>query len=67
MKELEWSQHFKSSFAGAQRAANSVVGDRLWPKFELIQAFMVVLINCKNEEDPLKNEGAIVVKTFLQL
>ena len=24
------------------------------PKFELIQAFMVVLVTCKNEEDPIK-------------
>ena len=28
------------------------------PKFELIQAFMYVPITCKNEEDPIKNEGA---------
>ena len=27
------------------------------PKFELIQAFMVVLVTCKNE-DPIKNEGS---------
>ena len=26
------------------------------PKFELIQAFMYVLVTCKNEEDPIKNE-----------
>ena len=26
------------------------------PKFELIQAFIVVLVTCKNEEDPIKNE-----------
>ena len=30
------------------------------PKFELIQAFMHVLVTCKNEEDPIKNEGARV-------
>ena len=30
------------------------------PKFELIQAFMHVLDTCKNEEDPIKNEGARV-------
>ena len=28
------------------------------PKFELIQAFMHVLVTCKNEEDQIKNEGA---------
>ena len=25
---------------------------------------MVVLVTCKNEEDPIKNEGAIVVTTL---
>ena len=38
-----------------------------FPKFELIQAFMYVLITCKNEKDPIKNEGARVVTTFLPL
>ena len=28
--------------------------------FELVQDFMVVLVTCKNEEDPIKNEGARV-------
>ena len=37
------------------------------PKFELIQAFMVVLVTCKNEEDPLKNEGARVLTRFSPL
>ena len=26
---------------------------------------MIVLVTCKNEEDPIKNEGAIVVTTML--
>ena len=38
------------------RAANSEVSDGILPKFELIQAFIVVLLTCKNEEDPIKNE-----------
>ena len=37
------------------------------PKFELIQALMHVLVNCKNEEDPVKNEGARVFTRFLPL
>ena len=37
------------------------------PKFELIQAFMHVLDTCKNEEDPIKNEGARVLTRFLPL
>ena len=32
----------------------------MWLKFELIQAFMYVLVTCKNEEDPIINEGARV-------
>ena len=36
-------------------------------KFELIQAFIVVLVSCKNEEDPIKNEGARVLTRFSTL
>ena len=32
-------------------------------EIQLIQAVMVVLVTCKNEEDPIKNEGARVVTT----
>ena len=49
------------------RAANSVVGDGIWHKFKVIQAFMLVLVTCKNEEDPSKNEGTRVVRIFLPL
>ena len=34
---------------------------------ELIQAFIHVLDTCKNEEDPIKNEGARVFTRFLPL
>ena len=37
------------------------------PKFKPIQAFIVGLVICKNEEDPSKNEGTRVVTTFLPL
>ena len=33
------------------RADNSGVGVGIWPKFKLIQAFMHVLVTCKNEDD----------------
>ena len=39
----------------------SVVGGRVSPIIKIIQAFMGLHATCKNEEDPLKNEGAIVV------
>ena len=37
------------------------------PKFELIQAFMHVLLTCKKEVDQIKNEGARVFTRFLPL
>ena len=48
-------------------ANNSAVNCEIPPKFKLIQAFMVVLLTSKNEEDPIKNEGARVLTTFLPL
>ena len=36
------------------RGANSKIGDGILTKFKLIQALIVVLIVCKNEEDPFK-------------
>ena len=38
------------------RAANAEVSNGILPKLELIQAFIVVLVTCKNEKDPIKNE-----------
>ena len=46
------------------RTDNSRVGGGIWPKFELIQAFVHVLFTCKNECDSIKCEGARVVTTF---
>ena len=46
---------------------NSVAGGWVWPKIKFIQTFMGVLVTCKNEEDPFKNEGARVVTSDLQL
>ena len=51
-------------FFRRSRATNSEVSGGILPKFELIQAFIVVLITCKNEEDPIKNEGARVLTRF---
>ena len=53
------------SDAQGQITLESVVG--LLPKFELIQAFMHVLVTCKNEDDRFKNEGARVFTRFLPL
>ena len=48
-------------FFKRSRAANSEVRGRIGPNFKLVQDFMVVLLTCKNEEDPIKNEGARVL------
>ena len=37
---------------------------RNWLKFELVRDIMVVLLTCKNKEDPIKNEGARVFTTL---
>ena len=60
MKALECSQQF---FRRA-RADNSGVGGGIWPKFELIQAFMHVLVTCKNEVDPIKNKKLAASKAY---
>ena len=35
-------------------AANSVACDEIWQKVKLIEAFKVVLVTCKNDEDSSK-------------
>ena len=37
-------------------AAYFVVGDGIWLKFKLNQAFIVILVTCENEEDQSKNK-----------
>ena len=37
---------------------------RIWPNFQLIQAFMHVLIACKYEKDRMKNVGEKVMTSF---
>ena len=45
-------------------AGNSAVHSQIWSNFEVVQDFIVVLVTFKNEEDPLKNEGARVFTTL---
>ena len=66
IEALECSQHFISILQTA-RADNFGVGGGIWPKFELIQAIMHVLVTCKNEDDRFKNEGARAFTRFLPL
>ena len=48
-------------FFKRSRTANSAVPGQIGPKFELVIYVMVVLLTCKNEEDPIKDEGAKVL------
>ena len=41
-------------------AANSAVLGRIWLKFEPVRDIIDVLVTCKYEEDPIKNEDARV-------
>ena len=51
-------------FSKRSRAANSYVLNWILPNFEPIRDFMGVLVDCKNEEVPIKNEGFRVVTTL---
>ena len=48
-------------FFKRSRAANSAICGRILPNLELVRDIIVVLLTCKNEEDPIKNEGARVL------
>ena len=70
MKELECSQNFShynsiGIFPDAQGQL-TVLGP-IWPNFELVRDVMDVLVTCKYEEDPIKNESARVDTTFSPL
>ena len=52
-------------FLNWSRAANSAVHGWIRPNFKLIRDYIVVLVTCKNEEDPIKNEGARVLTSLL--
>ena len=51
-------------FSRCSRAANSTVLGPIWPNFELVRDVMGVLVTCKYEEYPIKNEGARVDTTL---
>ena len=51
-------------FSKRSWAGNSKVPSRILLNFELIRDIMGLLVACKNEEDPIKNEGARVFTTL---
>ena len=61
--EKKW-QH---RFSNITLAVAMETSGRIWPNFELIQAFMDVLIACKYEKDQMKNSGGKVMTTFSPL
>ena len=54
-------------FYRRSRAIYSKVSGGILSKVELIEALIGVLVTCKNEEDPIKNEGARVLTRFSPL
>ena len=52
---IQSEKKWKHQFFRRLRAANSMVCGRIWPNFKLIQALMYVIITCKYEKDPIKN------------
>ena len=52
------------NFFRCSRAANSVIGSLIWPKFELIQDIMQFLITCKFEKDRINSNGEKVVTSI---
>ena len=64
MKSLLFGQHFPES-TEPSRAGNSHDDNRNWAKIEFVQDFMHVLVMCKFDEDPTRNEVSISQTTFL--
>ena len=63
MKVLEWSQHI-SHCKSMEVFQDAQVHGRILPNFKPIRDLLDFLNACKNEEDPIKNEGARVVITL---
>ena len=52
-------------FLNWSRAANSAVHGRIRSNFKVIGDYIVVLVTCKNEVNPIKIEGARVLTSLL--
>ena len=64
---IQSEKKWKDQFFRRLRAANSEVRGRIWPNFKLIQALMYVIITCKYEKDPIKNNREKVATLFFKL
>ena len=69
--KMDWintkREKWKHQFFRRLRAGNSVVRGQIWPNFKHIQALMYVIITCKSEKDPIKNDGEKVATLFFKL
>ena len=54
-------------FFRRSRVANSEDPGPILPNFENIQAFIAVIVTCKNKKDPMKNGRARVITRFSPL
>ena len=62
---IQSEKKWKHQFFRRLRAANSVVCGRIWPNIQLIQALMYVIITCKYEKDPIKdNREKVAIPYF---
>ena len=64
---IQSKKKWKHQFLRRLRAASSVVHGRIWLNFNLIQALMYVIITCKYEKDPIKNNREKVATPFFKL
>ena len=67
---IQSEKKWKDQFFRRLRAANSVVYGQIRPNFKLIEALMYVIITCKYEKDPIKNnreKGATPVFQIITL
>ena len=64
---IQSEKKWKHQFFRRIRAASSVVRGRIWPNFQLIQALMYVIITCKCEKDPIKNNREKAATPFFKL
>ena len=64
---IQSKKKWKYQFFRCLRVANSVVHGRIWPNFKLIQALMYVIITCKYEQDPNKNNREKGATPFFKL
>ena len=54
------------AFFRRSRAANSVVGGPIWPKFELIHIIMHLLVTSKFEKDRININGDYVMTSIFR-